>query len=72
MSKLTSKKWKIYRDTFRPGVIDTIITEIQTVDGDTVIPWTAFDDISIKGRLGIAARIVRLHNADLLRKGGKP
>jgi hypothetical protein len=64
MVKLTEKLWKIYRAPLRPGM-STIITEIQTVDGETVIPWTAFDDISIRGKRGIAARIVRLHNADL-------
>jgi len=67
--RLTEQYWKIWRGSLRPGIIDTRIMEIQTKEGQTVIPWSGFDDcsISMTERLAIARAIVRDHNGELNR-----
>lgn len=67
MANIINKQWKVYRAPLRPGLISTVVMEIQTIDGETVIPWSGFDDLMIRGKRDIAARIVRLHNAELKR-----
>ena len=68
MEPLMDSLWRVYHERLRPH-LDGRIIEVQTTDGRTVIPWTGFDDSNISKtvRLGIARRIVRLHNEQLNR-----
>lgn len=65
---MINQRWRVYNEKLRDDFPDKII-EVQTVSGQTVIPWSGFDDSSISKttRLVIARRIVRLHNAELNR-----
>jgi hypothetical protein len=63
---LLLQRWKVYSGNLRSGFSVRII-EIQTVDGQAVIPWAGFDncDISYMERAMIARAIVRQHNTFL-------
>ena len=63
---ILAKRWKVYNKRFRPQFAGRII-EIQTEEGQTVIPWTGFDalDLSKTERMDIARAIVRDHNSSL-------
>lgn len=66
MKPILTRPWKMYAARLRPQFKNQII-EIQTLDGQCVIPWIGFDasDLPKMTRLKIAEHIVKLHNESL-------
>ncbi len=75
MKPIFDRRWKVYHQKLRPQFSNVVI-EIQTVGGQSVIPWHGFDDCDLPKmtRLKIAQHIVELHNRSLesLTATGKP
>lgn len=61
---MIDKPWKVYSNRLRPN-FGSLIVEIITADGKTVVPWAGFDPISPTRRLAIARHIVKVHNESL-------
>lgn len=64
LGPLPPRPWRVYHAPLRPQLSKTKIIEIHDRDGNAVIPWSGFDDINVKNRLGIARHIVKLINAE--------
>ena len=61
---MIDQHWKVYSNRLRPNFGSRIV-EIQTLRGETVIPWTAFDLLPHTKKLTLARHIVKVHNESL-------